>query len=399
MYWNVTVLTKMGSIRHQTLKGRRQEVLEQIRASGLDLISLQADWGNYIQNVFKRTTLSAADLSVFFKDFSRCLKSGLSAQEAIFSLNEHTSNPSLKEILKKVNLSIIHGSSIKSAFENTRAYPLIVLGAVDAAEKSGSLAEVCGILSEYFKFMGHHKIKLLKSLVYPACVFMALTVASIVISLRLAPQLSSILPAGMNDQWSAQCIIGYAHFMQAHGWIALAILPVSMILLIKAWEHKKDRMMQCVLGLPLVGDLIKQMEFAALFLNLYVYQKSGMNIMAAISHIYANQPNVVTLRLEGIKHKVSQGYSLGDALKADAFFPSFISMNVKKGESTGHLYQYFYEIHQYYNQKSQDSMETLIALINPALLTIAVSYLGMIIYCFILPLYSSMSGTQGLARY
>ena len=93
-----------------------------------------------------------------------------------------------------------------------------------------------------------------------------------------------------------------------------------------------------------------------------------------------------------IKNKVDQGYSLGEALKTDDFFPSLIWMNIKKGETTGNLYQYFYEIYQYYDQRSHDSIESFITFINPALLSIAVAYLGLIISCFILPLYSSMSG-------
>jgi general secretion pathway protein F/type IV pilus assembly protein PilC len=151
--------------------------------------------------------------------------------------------------------------------------------------------------------------------------------------------------------------------------------------------------MKYVLKLPLLGLLIKETEFTLLFLNLYVYQKSGVNIIASMIGIYSNHPNDVTQRLIDIKNKVSQGYSLGDAFKSDEFFPSFIAMNIKKGETTGNLTQYFYEIYQYYDQRSRDSIESLVTFINPALLAIAVSYLGLIISCFILPLYSSMSGT------
>ena len=151
--------------------------------------------------------------------------------------------------------------------------------------------------------------------------------------------------------------------------------------------------MKYVFKFPLLGNLIKEMEFALIFLNLYVYQKSAINIIASLTNIYSNQPNYVTFRLIDIKDKVNQGYSLSEALKTDDFFPSLICMNIKKGETTGNLHQYFYEIYQYYDQRSRDSIEALIAFINPALLTLAVSYLGLIISCFILPLYSSMTGT------
>ncbi len=383
----------MGSIINQTLKGARQEVCTQVRFNDLDLISIHPDYKKYFENVFKKGRLSGAVLSSFFKDFSRGLKSGLSAQEVIASLNEQTIDPLLKETLRKLSISIIDGHSFKDAFAHTKVFPLIVLSVLDAAERSGNLTEVTFILSEYFKFMNENKIRIIKSLIYPACVFIALTVASIVISIKLVPQLNSIITPQAEEKLSTRFIIGYAAFMQSYWWIALVGLIATVFVLIKMWEYKKVRFMKYVLKLPLLGSLIKEMEFTILFLNLYVYQKSGVNIIASMTNIYSNHPNYVTHRFIDIKNKVNQGYSLGDALKSDKFFPSLITMNIKKGEMTGNLYQYFYEIYQYYDQRSRDSIESLITLINPVLLTIAVLYLGLIISCFILPLYSSMSGS------
>jgi type II secretory pathway component PulF len=394
MHWNAIVLTKMGSVVNQSLRGSRQEVMDQIKLNGLDIISIHADFKKCIQDFLKQHKLSASVLSGLFKDFSRCLKSGLSVQEAIASLNEHASNPLLKTALHKINVSVMDGHSVKNAFENTKVFPSLVLSSLDAAERSGNLVEVAHILSEYFKIINQNKVRLIKSLVYPISVFIALTVASIVISIKLVPQLSSVLPSQSIDQWPAKLIIGYAYFTQAYGWLALLGFFAAGVAFIKIWEYKRDRLILYVFSIPFIGPLIKEMEFTVIFLNLYVHQKSGMNIIASLTNICSNRRNYITGRLKEIKIKVNQGYSLGEALKTDDFFPSFICMNVKKGESTGNLYQYFYEIYQYYDQRSRDSIEALIALINPALLTLAVSYLVLIIYCFILPLYSSMSGVK-----
>ncbi len=393
MYWKVTGLTKMGSIIHRVHKGTRQEVLVQLKFNGLDLISIQPDFKTSFENMFKNGKLPAAVLATFFKDFSRALKSGLSAQEAIGSLNEQTMQPLLKKALRKINLSIVDGRSIKEAFESSKVFPLLVSTSLDAAERSGNLVEVTSILSEYFRFMNDNTMRMIKSLIYPACVFIALTVASVVISINLVPQLGVILPAQAQDNLSTRFILNYASFMRSYWWLTLMVLIAMVLAALKIWEYRKNELIKFVFRLPLLGHLIKERELTLLFLYLYVYQKSGVNIIASMTHIQANYPNYVTGRLVDIKNKVNQGYSLGEALKTDEFFPSLIYMNVKKGEMTGNLYQYFYEIYQYYDQKSRDSIETLIGIVNPALLTIAVSYLGLIIGCFILPLYSSMSGS------
>jgi len=380
----------MGSIVTQRMKGQRQELLDRLKFNDLDLISIHPDYKGYFLDLFKKDKLSSSVISSFFKDLSRGLKSGLSVLEAISYLNEQITDPILRETIRKLSVCIIDGHSLKDAFENTKAFPPIVLSVLDAAQRSGNLTEVTLILSEYFKFMNDNKSRIIRSLIYPACVFIALTAASIVISIKLVPQLSTILPNQAEENLSSKCIIGYAAFMQSYWWIVLISGPILVLGLIKIWENKKDQLMGHLFKLPLLGNLIKEMELTVIFLNLYVFQKSGVNIIASLTSIYSNQPNFVTRRLMGISNKVDRGYSLGEALQTDDFFPSLIWMNIKKGETTGNLYLYFYEIYQYFDQKSRDSIELFITFINPVLLSVAVAYLGLIISCFILPLYSTM---------
>jgi type IV pilus assembly protein PilC len=391
MYWNMTSLTKMGSIVHHAIKGKKQDAIDYLRFNELDPISIYPDYKEYFLDILKKGRLSQDILASFFKDFSRGLKSGLSAQEVIVSLNDQVTDSLLREVLRKLNISIIDGHSFKNAFADTKVFPPIVLSVVDTAEKSGNLAEMTYILSEYFKFMNDNKIRIMKTLVYPACVFVALTVASIVISIKLVPQLGAILPAQAQDNMPTQFILAYAGFMKSYWWSIGIFLVLAICGFLKIKESKKAQIMGHLIHWPMIGDLIKEMEFTVIFLNLYVYQKSGVNILSSITNIYSNQPNYLTYRFIGIKNKVNQGYSLGEALKADDLFPSMIWMNVKKGETTGNLHQYFYEIYKYYDQKSKDSIELFVSCISPVLLSIAVAYLGLIISCFILPLYSTMS--------
>ena len=390
MYWDVTALTRMGSIVKRSIKASRAEAVAQIKDADLDLISIYPDYKKYVLGIFSQDRFSNESLSVFFKDLSRGLKSGLSIQEVIALLNEQTTDPLLKKTLEKLTLSIIDGRSFRESFENTKVFPSIVLNALDAAERSGHMTEVTLILSEYFSFMNDSKTRLVKSLIYPACVFIALTVASVVISVKLVPQLSTILPLQDQDTLQAKFITGYASLIRSCGWGIVIALIAAIGFTLKWWEQKKDWLMVYLLKVPLLSDVIKENWFVLIFLNLYVYQKSGINIVAALTNIYSNGQDPLTRRLIVVRERVIHGQTLGDAFKADDFFPPYIYMNIRKGETTGNLYQYCHEIFRYYEQRTRSSIDTLIGLVNPVLLGMAVAYLGLIISCFILPLYSSM---------
>ena len=82
----------------------------------------------------------------------------------------------------------------------------------------------------------------------------------------------------------------------------------------------------------------------------------------------------------------------------DDFFPSFIWQNLAKGQKSGNLVKYLEEIYHFYDQKSKDSINALVGLINPVLLSLAFAFLGFIVCNFFLPIYQGMAGMGGVFR-
>ena len=89
---------------------------------------------------------------------------------------------------------------------------------------------------------------------------------------------------------------------------------------------------------------MKNMELSHIFLNLFVYQKSGMNIVDTITNTYQANKTYITDKLILIQDQILKGSSLGDAFKRDNFFPPFVYQNLIKGQVSGYLPQYFERI-------------------------------------------------------
>ena len=149
--------------------------------------------------------------------------------------------------------------------------------------------------------------------------------------------------------------------------------------------------MEFIFGIPLIGNLIKNIELAHVFLSLYVYQKSGVNIIETITNVHQSNKTYITDKLILIRERIFKGASLGEAFKQDKFFPPFIYQNLTKGQVSGYVPQYMERIFKYYDIKAKESIGSMIAMVEPTLLFLAALFLLMIVCTFILPIYKNMN--------
>jgi len=391
-------LTKTGRVITRTVEGPLTEIKNEAVFNELDILSLSPNYLMCLQSIYLKRRLSTSTLSTFFIDFSRTQSSGMSIGETVESLQETCSNAVLKEALRIINNSVNDGRSLKESFENSKCFPKIVPVVLSAAEKSGSIPEMASILGDYFKFNNDNRKKIIGGLVYPAAVFCALTIASIIITTNLVPQLAKILPASSIENISTKMFVSYAIFMKSYWWIAI-LMPIVTIGGIKyVWIEYKESLAMFFYGLPLLGRILKEIEFSKLFLNLYIYQKSGISIIETITNIHKEDRTYINDKLLLIKKKIIKGSSIGDAFRSDAFFPTFIWQNLSKGQKTGNLVKYLEEIYIFYDQQSRDSIKVLVSLINPVLLSLAVAFLGFIVCNFFLPIYQNMAAMGGFFK-
>jgi len=398
MHWKMEALTRTGRIITKSVEGALADIRHEARLDDLDILSLKADFKMFLQSIYLKRQLSSESLAAFFTDFSRSQASGLSIGETIDSLEEACSNTVLKEGLRVINNAVNDGRSLKEAFENAKCFPRIVPASLNAAERSNSIPEIAKILGDYFKFNNDSQKRIFGSLLYPAAVFCALTVASIIISINLVPQLGKILAPSAANTIEIHLLVMYAMLMKNDWWLLVLILALLITGVKYGWGEKKEKLAPFFYNWPMIGPLLKEIEFSRLFLNLYVYQKSGIPIIETMTNIYKADKSYVNGKLLDIRDKIIQGHSMGEAFKSDDFFPSIIWHNLSKGQKSGDLVKYLQETYLYYDQKSKDSINILVGLINPVLLSLAILFLAFIVCNFFLPIYQNMANMGGIFK-
>ena len=102
MYWRIEALTAKRTAITQTHEGDIEDIKTQAIVDGVEILSIGPDYGALAKSILHNNKLSLSALATFFKDFADMQRCGLSVNEAIGTLNEQSSNPVLKEALKKI---------------------------------------------------------------------------------------------------------------------------------------------------------------------------------------------------------------------------------------------------------------------------------------------------------
>ena len=372
MYWKLEALTATKTFITKVVEGTYEEVVSDAALYDLEIISVSPDYLSILKNLFRVRKLSSGVLSIFFNDFAAMQKSGMSLNESFTALSDSTSNELLKDAIKKMETYVIDGRSLQEAFEYTKIFPKMVITTISVAEKSGAIVELSKVLAEYYKYSSETKKKMIGSLLYPCGILLSLTVFSIYICMNLIPKLA---PLFQHANASTSFLINYANFVKNYWWlIVLGILGLGAFIKY-AWDNNRDNLMELVFKIPLFGNLYKSMELSNLFLNFYVYIKSGLNVVETLSHLHQAHNTYVTEKLLTIKQRILNGSSLTDAFKADKFFPSLIVQNLLKGEKTGNLGNNLKTIYDYYDTRSKEMMELFLKIIEPSLMVLSASFL------------------------
>ena len=89
-----------------------------------------------------------------------------------------------------------------------------------------------------------------------------------------------------------------------------------------------------------------------------------------------------------VAEKIKAGQSLSSALSAEPLIGKDISALVKTGEEAGKLAKIMATVSKFYQQQFSNAVNTMIDLIQPAIIVIFAGSVGVLLASVLLPIYS-----------
>ncbi len=350
--YSYRALNESGKAIKGVIEGdSERQVRSQLRAKKLkplEVVSVngKADKGSEASFSFLRRggRLNTRDLSLVTRQLASLVKSGLPLDEALHATARQNTKQQVKQVLLQVRTKVLEGFSLAQAMgEQPAAFNEMYRALVRAGESSGYLGPVLERLADYTQSSQQMQQRIKLAMIYPI-VLLVISVSVIVLLMAfVVPDLVKIFDQNKRQlPWLTEALIATSDFVINWGiycFFGLVALTIGIrrLLRIEAYKMRWHRMQ---LRLPVIGNLVRQVNSARFAATLSLLSGSGVPLLQALT--IAGQ--VMTNRLlqdscEQVANAVREGSSLYRAMENAGTFPPLLVQLVASGETNGTLPQ------------------------------------------------------------
>lgn len=383
-----------GILDGENEKHIRQQLKEkQLFALDIQRLEKKSSEGKKI-SFFRSHALSARGLALFTRQFSTLLAAGLPVVEALFAISEQMENANTRHLVLSVRNKIIEGNTLASAMkEFPSAFPHLYCASVAAGERSGYLDKVLTRLADYTEQQARMRQKLISAMIYPA---MIVLVAVGIVSFLLAyvvPKMVSVY--GKFHQTLpvlTQGLIALSHGIQKYGFYFLMACIILIWIFKKMWNQSeiiRTTVQTALLGVPLIGKLIRMSNTARFSRTLAILSSSGVPVLEALN-ISAELVTVIPIRSAILiaTSRVREGVSIFQALKQTRYFTPMSLHMIASGEASGQLEAMLDRVAIQEEEDIVQVIEVGLSLFEPAVILLMGGVILMIVLAVLLPIFN-----------
>lgn len=340
--------------------------------------------------------VSNKDIVIFSRQIATLFEAQVSALRAFRLIAAEVENKQLASVLSAVGDDIQGGNSLSKALaRHPKVFTSFYVNMVRAGEESGKLSETFVYLADYLDRSYELVSKAENALIYPAFV---ITIFFGVMALMLAlviPKISAVLiDSGQEIPIYTKIVIGLSDFIVQYGIFAFIILIALGFYL---WQLRKTVRGKFILDslkleIPYVGDLYKKLYLSRIADNFSTMLLSGVSVVEAIDITSSVVDNTVyTTILAQVGEDVRGGVSISDSFGRHPEIPSIMVAMTKVGEETGELSKMLSTLAKFYNREVTNAVDTLVSLIEPAMIVLLGLGVGTLLAAVLIPIYNLAS--------
>lgn len=351
---------------------------------------------------FLETTLfesvSKRELVILSRQISTLFEAQVSALKAFNMLAINAENKLLSKKLTQIGDDLQAGLSISSALsKHPDVFSDFYISMVKAGEETGKLNQTFAHLAEYLDRQYALTRKTRNALIYPVFVIVTFFVVMTLMFVIVIPKLSRIiLDSGQEVPLYTKIIIGFANFFVDYGLIILLALVLFGLWVwqLSRTEAGKNYLDRAKLSFPLAGNLYRKLFLSRISDNLDTMLVSGIPIIRSLD-ITADvvHSRVYSSILKDVADGVKSGLTLSVSFeKYPEYIPGIMVQMVRVGEETGSLGQILKTLADFYKKEVDDAVDTMVGLIEPAMVVVLGFGVGILLVAILLPIYNIAGG-------
>lgn len=379
----------------------RFAVYEQVQKEGGFVVELIEDRGLFKTPEWLSysigTGVKRSEVIRLAKNLSAMLSAGLSLSRALSVIERQSNNKRLKKIVAELSEAIKGGSSFHETLgAYPKVFPQLFAAMVQAGEESGSLAESLTVVALQMERSEELIRKIKGAMIYPVIVVTAVFIVGVLMLIYVVPTLvKTFTSLGVEVPLATQIIVALSNFMVTNITLVLSGLVASIVGGIFFIQSKPGRkiVLATALHMPVIGELARETYTARASRTLSSLLSSGVPVLSALSITkdVVHAEVFAKVFTEAEEH-VKKGELLSTAFSTHAnLYPILMSDMLAVGEETGKVSEMLRQIAEFYETDVAEKTKDLSTIIEPVLMLLIGTVVGVFAVSMIAPIYSLSS--------
>lgn len=333
------------------------------------------------------------DKIIFARNLSSMIEAGLPITRAL-SIMERQSKGELKKVLRSLEDEISKGITLSEAM---KAYPdvfsMLFVSMVKAGEESGNLILALKNISNQMEKTYQLNKKIKGAMMYPAVIFSLMAIIGVLMMVYMVPTLTETFKGlGVKLPLSTRIIISMSDIMK--NYFILMIVAVAGIaggVYYGLRTVKGKRFSDYIsLRIPVVGEIVKQVNAARTARTLSALISSGVDIVVAIGVTReVIQNTYYKAVLEETEKTIQKGEQISAVfLEHEDLYPLFVGEMISVGEETGKIGDMLSGVAAFYEDEVDQKTKDMSSIIEPVLMIVIGAAVGIFAISMLAPTYS-----------
>ncbi|HBV01425.1 MAG TPA: hypothetical protein DEF00_03480 [Candidatus Taylorbacteria bacterium] len=353
-------------------------------------------------SIFKRDLsfwkrIKSKDIVILSRQISTLFEAQVSAMRIFRLLASEIDHPMLRQVLTSVSDDLQGGSSISQAMgKHPQAFSSFYVNMVRSGEEAGRLDKIFGFLADYLERTYEVTSKAKSALVYPIFVIVTFIGVMILMLTTVIPSISSILiESGQEIPIYTKIVLGMSFFFVHYGWFLLVLLIVAGLFL---WRFSRTQggryaLSELKIRLPYIGDLYRKLYLSRISDNMHTQLSAAIPIIRVLEITAEVVDNAIFEKAIILAaEEVKGGSSISDAFSHSRVIPGIMIQMMRVGEESGETGNILETMARFYRREVTNAVDTIVSLIEPALIVLLGLGVGFLLASVLMPIYSIVGG-------
>ncbi len=342
----------------------------------------------------RKYRVKSRDLGLLYGQLADLLGSGVPLLRAMDSLIKSTVNPSLRDLLKEIRVSVSEGKSLTEALRQfPEVFPILHTAMVQAGERASFMEEVLRSLAGFLERLDELRSKVLGALIYPALLAglgLAVMIGALIF---FVPKFEPLL-ANAKKPLPTEILFGASVVVRNHWYLLLvgAGVLVAMVWANLRSETMRRKMERWQLKIPVVGTALRLVAITRFCRILGTMLANGVPLLQALKISKdATGSTILADRIAEATEAVREGKRLSEPLGADGFFPEQILAMIAVAEESNKLDKVLVQIADTVERRTNRQVDQAVRLVEPAILCLVAAGIGCLALGLLLPIFTMAS--------